>query len=393
MTPGRVTLTPARREDLATLEAAAVVGIGPIVPVSLRVAGNAHARRLLLEVELMLYGDPPAQEAGRHGAAWRLKGRLVSAGWAAQCAMPPVGEPDDTLEVAAATPSDSADAELDYTFTLTQPPVAIKGDGGWQQYLPPGVPAASGARRRDAPRRPLAERLAHALSAWLEDPVPLASLQSAREYACYGPLGHFGPVEAWVLERSGQTDLAVDATPLGCADDRPETGGEPATLLSLYGERFGTWLLHRQHVQHLKPPHKAAPAPRQVTAEVLIAPTAEALMAQCDLTPAEKRLFRQAGILPHATLWPAREAWHSEGPACDTPGVDTHALAPGTALDLSRIPDRPRKHLHAIAELAEQGRLDAGDTELLLRTARQLGKARAQGRPATRARARAVTRR
>lgn len=388
----RVSLAQDVSDVLGELDAAAT--IGPIAPVALKVSGHDRAPRLILQVELILIGECSAGRDTSTCPAWRLHATLASDCWAVERSLPPVGQPDDTLEVSESSTSTGRDAALGYTVALSQPPMAIKGDSGWLQYLPQEMAHAPGASRK-GDSATLAERLADVLSTWLTESFPVTTVESACEAACHGPVGHFGPVEAYVLERSGQADLAVDATLLGHSDDRDEAGGEPTTLLSLYGERFGTWLLHRQRIQYLKPPRKDAPVPRQVTAEVVIAPTADALMAQCALTTAEKRLFQQAGILPHATLWPAQDNPVPEDREDETPGSreSGSTAPPSTALDLSRVPDRLRKHLQAITQLAEQGKLDATDTDLLLKTARQFSKAKAQGKPAPTASGRIVSRR
>ena len=388
-----VTLNPDSTVSLATIDSAAR-HIGPIAPVTLRVVGHTHARQLIIDVELMLFGDGTASPNGGHPPAWRLRGQLVSSAWVPQHTVPPVGQQDEAIDASITDVTTASAAEVTYTVTLTQPPLQIKGDTAWLKYLPPST-AGEAEQGETANDITLTDKLCHAFSDWLTETLPVSTVEAACETACHGPVGHFGAVEPYVLERSGQADLAVDATLLGRADDSPNTGSEPTTQLFLYGERFGTWLLHRQRTQILKPPHKDAPAPKQVTSEVVIAPTADALIQQCDLTPTEKRLFQQVGILPPATLWPAQDIVTPQEATPDNTVITTDgtASAPSTALDLSGVPDRPRKHLQAITQLAEQGKLDATDTDLLLKTARQLSKAKTQGKPVTKTAARTVIRR
>ncbi|TQE92852.1 MAG: hypothetical protein FKY71_18920 [Spiribacter salinus] len=371
--------------------------IGPIAPVKLQVAGHAQARQLLIDIELIVFGVSPAlsDDSGSYRPAWRLQGQLASTAWIPSSSWPPVSQPDETIEAAITDVAEASAVDLAYQLTLTQPPIQIKEDTAWLKYLPPG-PAREADHGNIVDGTTLTDKLCDALNDWLTETFPVSTVEATGETACHGSVGHFGPVEPYVLERSGQADLAVDATLLGRADDSPNTGSEPTTQLFLYGERFGTWVLHRQRTQILKPPHKDAPAPKQVTSEVVIAPTADALIQQCDLTPTEKRLFEQVGILPPATLWPAQGI---ATPQEATPDINTvitsdgTASAPSTALDLSGVPDRPRKHLQAITQLAEQGKLDATDTDLLLKTARQLSKAKTQGKPVTKTAARTVIRR
>ncbi|MFP4263539.1 MAG: hypothetical protein ACLFRS_09290 [Halomonas sp.] len=294
-----------------------------------------------------------------------------------------------------------AQLDLQLTSTPWQPPVELSASVGdvpsdtgsaWSPELlqaevyyslgdlrlrPEGHPRAVGwlpfvempsAWRRAADRQQtLSSQLEVALRVWLHDVLSLSTVAGIQEALLSGPVGHFGPLETCLLERSGQADLAVDATLLGSADDSDLCVGEATTFLDLYGERFGLWLLHRRTCKLLKPPRKDAPAPRQWHCSVLVGHTAEALIAQTELTETEKHLFQSAGILPHATLWPSR-------PSAERSGQDSTSRQ-STLLDLSHVPDRPRRHLQAIAQLAQQRRLDASDIELLLKMARQLGKA------------------
>lgn len=216
---------------------------------------------------------------------------------------------------------------------------------------------------------------------WLQNSLNVTSVAGAEAALLTGAVGYFGPVEAYVLERSAQADLAVDATLLGSADDADENGGEPAVFLTLYGERFGHWLLHRRTVKVVKPTRKDLPPTHHWHSSVVIANTSDMLIAQCELTASEKRLFQSAGLLPHATLWP-HESNISPGNVQESASTQTEPAVASTALNLSDVADRPRRHLLALVQLVQQGKLDATDTDLLLKTARQLSKAHAARRSA-----------
>lgn len=230
----------------------------------------------------------------------------------------------------------------------------------------------------------MGDRLEAVISLWLSDELSVTTVVGAEEALLRGPVGHFGLLESLVLERTGQADLAVEATPLAEADDSPESGGDPTLFLSLLGERFGMWLLYRRQVKVLKATRKDAPPPKECTCSVQVAESAEALMAQCGLSPAEKRLFQQAGCLPHATLWP--EVEHTASNGLLRGSGQPEPLSPDsrhTGFDLSSVPDRQRQHLQALLRLVVQGKLDSHDTDLLLKTARHLARGRNSVKPAT----------
>lgn len=65
--------------------------IGPIAPVKLQVAGHAQARQLLIDIELIVFGDLPAlsDDSGAYRPAWRLQGQLASTIWVLPCAWSP----------------------------------------------------------------------------------------------------------------------------------------------------------------------------------------------------------------------------------------------------------------------------------------------------------------
>lgn len=334
-----------------------MASVGPIAPVSLRIEGNAQARRVSLIVDMYLVADDTT--------AWRLRGQLLSEAWAPLGPLPPVGRCQAEL---APTVMEGATAALSYTLAVHAPPLRTRGDQQWLKYLQPQTMLTTA---EEATPDPLEEMIRRALQAWLTHSFPVATVGEAIEASRHGPIGHFGPVESRVLERSGQADLAVDATFLGEADDTAEQGGKATFTLTLYGERFGRWLLHRRTTRPVKnPPKNASVPPCLLVHEVVIAEGAEQLIDQAGLGAVEKRLFQRVNILPHATLWPDCDAQSSEASATES----SSATATTTELNLSGVPDRPRRHLQAIALLAQQGRLDATDVDLLLKTARQLSK-------------------
>lgn len=337
--------------------------VGHIAPVRLSVEGNAALRRLRIGVDLYLIAEGDTLPV-------RLRGQLVSTSWAPLAALPPVlqsipGETPDSPAVAT--------GPLTYRLSRLGAPVRVSGERSWLQYLYPASALATSQEPASEPA-PLVESLRLALCEWLTHDFPVATVGEAIETAMQGPVGHFGPLDSRVLERSGQSDLAVEATWLGEADNTAEQGGRPTLGLTLYGERFGTWLLHRCSMQAVKARPKQEPAPSPLYHhEVLMAETSSALMEQAGLGPVEKRLFQQAGLLPHARLWQGVESDASaeqgaEGSRQEDPP------AGDTALDLSGVPDRPRRHLQAIATLAGQGKLGPVETDLLLKLARQLSR-------------------
>jgi len=292
---------------------------------------------------------------------------LLSTPWLPTRTLPPPVVGNTPLP----TPVEAAGhATLSYSLERAAPGSADNGaNGSWLRYLGTPHPDSSASAGL-----PLWQQLEPAVAHWLEHTGAVQTVAGAEAAAFEGPLGYFGPLEAHLLERTGQLDLTVDATLLASADDAHETGGEPTTTLALYGERFGVWLLNRRSVKVLKAARRGAPAVQQWLSEVVVAESVEALLAQTGLGTVEKRLFRQAGLLQAEPLWPSRQ---SETTAGSTEAADSApAAAAATTLDLSAVPDRPRRYLQAIVALAQQGKLDATDMDLLLRTARQLARAR-----------------
>ncbi|MCG6659761.1 hypothetical protein HOP52_18590 [Halomonas campisalis] len=332
--------------------------VGHIAAAKLSVEGNARLRRLRIGVELFLLAEGDA-------APCRLRGELVSASWSPLAPLPPVqqrleGETPDLPAVAS--------VPLPFTFAGLGAPVRVSGERSWLQYLHP-IKAMVGAADSASEPMPLAESLQLALAEWLTHDFPVATLGEAIDTAMCGPVGHFGPLESRVLERSGQSDLAIEATWLGEVDNAAEQGGRATLALTLYGERFGAWVLHRRGMQPVKARPKQESGPAPVFAhEVLVADTADALIEQAGLGPVEKRLFQQVGILPHARLW--QQVDEPEG------GEPADEADPKSAmtLDLSALPDRGRRHLQAIAGLVRQGKLGPSDIDLLLKLARQLSR-------------------
>lgn len=238
------------------------------------------------------------------------------------------------------------------------------GAGFWQQYLTPGqvqVPAAT----RQVSADDLGEVLRAALARWLGRTLAVTTVSAASEFADSGSVGAFGTVQGRVLERTAAADLAVDVTPLGEVTDADDHEGVAHARMALYGERHGRWLLHRCVAQPRKPRRNEAVLQPLYQCEVLVAESAAELVAMAGLGQLEKRLFQAAGVLPHATLAdPTTSEANEEG-------------ATPQQLDISRVPDRSRRFLQAIAALAQPGGgLDATDLDVLLRVGRQIARQR-----------------
>ncbi len=326
--------------------------VAHIAPVSLVVEGNPRVRRLRLAVDLFLRStDPQCQD---EASPFRLRGQLVSASWAPLAELPPcqvaIEEPSPELPAVAST-------LLGFTLTELTKPVRVSGALSWLQYLHPIKAMASSTE--DLPGASVADALHRALLEWLSREACVATVGEAADTALNGPIGAFGPLEPRVLERTGQTDLAIDASWLGEADNAAEQAGEPTLKLVLYGERFGAWVLHRSSLQPAKARAKqASSAPFSFAHEVLVANTSEQLIEQAGLDAVEKRLFQQVGILSHERLWHSTEQEVSE---------QYH-------LDLSGLAARPLRNLQMIASLAQQGKLTPADLDLLTKLARQLSR-------------------
>ncbi|WP_404298467.1 hypothetical protein [Halomonas sp.] len=329
--------------------------VGHIAPMSLRVEGNKQARRLLLVVDIYLMS---VEEA----APLKLRGQLVSAAWSPLASMPPAHQLADIVPEVAPV----AKARLDVTLAAMSQPIPISDERSWLQFLSPAKAMATHDEEASV-SAPLVESLPQALKEWLTHVLPATTVAEAIDLALHGPVGYFGPVEPRVLERSGQADLAVDATWLGEADNGAQQGGQTTSILTLYGERHGNWLLHRRNALPTKARNKQETPPLSWTCEVLVTASAKQLVELAGLGTLEKRLFQQAGVLPHARLWPDGEDCESDRDA----GAD---VAGSTFLDLSQLADRPRRHLQAIVSLAQEDKLSPQAIDLLLRVARQLAK-------------------
>lgn len=328
-------------------------------------AGDAC--RLVLRAAVYLREAPGTQRA-------QLELQLTSSPWRPTRALPALaGSPDDSAPVAGAEST-----VLHYVLTDVQPkPLSHPRSSAWLHYVDSSIARYAAV---DA-QWPVSVQIESVLPIWLRKVLSLDTVEGVQEALLSGPVGHFGPVEKLVLERTGQTDLAVEATLLAEADDAPETASDPSLLLSLMGERFGLWLLYRRQAKVLKPARKDAPAPKEWTCSVQVAESAEALIAQCALTPAEKRLFQSAGCLSHATLWAnVDHAVEDEAPGDGHSKSTTPEAARTTSLDLSGMEDRSRQQLQAIVQLAQQGKLATGDIDLLLRTARHLARGKGGAR-------------
>jgi len=258
----------------------------------------------------------------------------------------------------------SSDPEqpLEYRVESLQPvATSAAGEGRWQQYLTPGSSPAPADLAR-APADTLRQELLLVLERWLAHNLVVNTVAGARRCALSGSVGQHGPLQRKVLERSGQADLEVDVTAFGEVSDASERGGSPGTILALYGERHGRWLLHRRVAQPQKVRRNEPELPQQFSCTVLIASDIDALIKLAGLNPLEKRLFQSAGFLPHATL---PEPAAAEPSPADTPQT----------IDVSKVADRARAYLQAIAALAQTGKLNVGDMDLLLKLARHLVKA------------------
>lgn len=338
--------------------------VGYISPASLTVEGNDRLRRLRIGVEFFLLAHEEATPC-------RLRGELVSSSWSPLAPLPPVQQ-----HLAGEAPDlpDDVSCPLSYVLAGLGAPVRVNGDQSWLKYLHP-IQAMAGSTEVACEPLPLAEALPEALAEWLTNDFPVATLGAAIDTAMRGPVGHFGPLESHVLERSGQQDLAIEATWLGEVDNAVEQGGQASLSLTLFGERFGAWVLCRRSMQPVKARPKQEPAPPPLfTHEVLVAETGDALIEQAGLGPLEKRLFQQVGILPHARLWHEADDSEEVELADESRAAEAGKLKPDTSLDLSAVPDRGRRHLQAIAALARQGKLAPSDTDLLLKLARQLSR-------------------
>ncbi|WP_162472919.1 hypothetical protein [Methylotuvimicrobium alcaliphilum] len=217
---------------------------------------------------------------------------------------------------------------------------------------------------------PLADALRQTLLDWLYS-QQLTYREGLVNWIATGPIGHFGSVETRVLERTGQADLQVDVTCL--AQVRQANNPDiPETCLTLYGERLGTWLLHRNQPKVTKVVNKES---QQLLVnehqEVLIADRLEDLIQQTGLGPLEKRLFKQAKLLPPERLW------HT--PSLETNQTPEHTCVkrqPEEAtLNLSGLDARSRSSLTQLFKWAQQGQLTYLNLDLLYKVARQLSKA------------------
>ncbi|CAM3443596.1 hypothetical protein [Halomonas lysinitropha] len=323
--------------------------VAHIAPVSLVVEGNARVCRLRLSMDLFLRNLGEA-------SPFRFRGQLVSATWAPLAELPP-----RQVSIDAQTPELPAEASLPLCFTLSElsRPIRVGGSQNWLRYLQPIKAMASPAEEASG-AAPVADALHQSLSEWLTHDVCVATVGEAADSAMHGPVGAFGPLEARVLERSSQADLAIDATWLGEVDNAAEQAGEPTVRLVLYGERFGAWVLHRCSLQPAKARAKQTTLPPSFAHEVLVAESSQQLIEQAGLGAVEKRLFQQVGILPHERL---RSSAEEPSSADERPG-----------LDLSGLADRSLRHLQVIASLAQQGKLAPADLDMLMKLARQLSR-------------------
>lgn len=237
----------------------------------------------------------------------------------------------------------------------------VNGDSFWQKYLFPDnqklivdtLPAVSPA--------PLATQLCQQLQQWLQQQLAVDTVDGALECVKTGPVGAFGPVETQLLKRSNQTDLQADVCCLAKIDNATQAGPEAAVYLTLYGERFGSWLLHRRTAVTIKPRRNDAKAVTEYRYELLVAQSAEALIAQAGLGDLEKALFQQAAVLPYDRLYADGDA---DSVSTKTPAV----------LDLSSVPARNQRYLQSLFSMTQSGSLNTADLDLVHRLARHLAK-------------------
>lgn len=318
--------------------------IGDMALERLVVEGNEHARRLRLWVDVALSGGAPTRQV-------QLRLTVCSEAWAADSRLPPV----HVREIFEPEVAADASVPLGYWITgLTRVEPATATGAFWLKYL---FKDADGGPvdREEAPEGHWRDDLPESLAVWLAETLRVGTVGGAISCAMSGPAGRFGVVSRRVLERTGQADLEVDVTPLGEADDRPETDGDGTRYLSLYGERHGSWLLHRRIAEQRKVRRANSASQVPLKTDVLVADSAESLVRLAGLGPVEKRLFREAGVLKNATLL-------EENP---------EAAAPHW-IDLGSLPDRTRAGLSGIAALATRGKLGPADVDLLARIARYL---------------------
>ena len=312
--------------------------------------GGDGYRRLRIDADLLLQGD---------GGRRRLGLALASAPWRQDDAWPPAAAP----AAADAPPAGGPAAVL--PFSVLELSLGAAGEepaGHWQRFLQPGAGLETPpAPRRAGAGRPIVEEVTTATARWLDETLAVATVAGALAYLEAGPVGYYGPIMSRLLVRSGQADLAVEATLLAEADAPAEGDAAPAARLALYGDRHGALLLHRRRLTPAGRKRSAGPPLEDYEADVLAADSAETLMAEAGLGALEKRVFSAAGLLQPASL---REHYLARAPAGEA----------SATLDLSTLAARPRRALEGVAELALAGRLDATDLDLLLRTARRLAR-------------------
>ena len=318
--------------------------LGQLQPQRLVVEGDEQTRRLSLSLSIYLAGENPDQHV-------KLAVQMYSDPWTYQEPFPPV-TCHRPLPPLASSPGGLGF----HVDTLT---LHMSHDGaGWLRYLT--LPMAMRSRR--SAHVPLDEQIVGAIRQWLSD-TRIDTPAGANSYVLYGPIGYFGPVEPRLLERTGQTDLMVDATLLGEDCDNSCSDQQPSLTLTLYGERHGLWLLNRRTALPIKVrPKEPPPAVIPMQSEVIVAHDAAELIATVGLGPVEKRLFQGAELLQPERLWSAEQV-----------GEQVQEQAELSAmLDLGKLPPRSRRHLQSIATLALHGRLSNVDIDLLLRTAQHL---------------------
>ncbi|CCE22677.1 protein of unknown function [Methylotuvimicrobium alcaliphilum 20Z] len=360
---------------------------GQVTPIRFRLLGQGCSRILQLDMAVDLLPDDAISPLGLHLT-------LVSNSWATIGDWPPslpLAESDGLFDERAVecstmvfsgsmAPDDAASGATGQeavTYTLHKiDHVMLSSDMPWLRLLHSAGKSQSPACAKltslpsGEASLPLADALRQTLLDWLYS-QQLTYREGLVNWIATGPIGHFGSVETRVLERTGQADLQVDVTCL--AQVRQANNPDiPETCLTLYGERLGTWLLHRNQPKVTKVVNKES---QQLLVnehqEVLIADRLEDLIQQTGLGPLEKRLFKQAKLLPPERLW------HT--PSLETNQTPEHTCVkrqPEEAtLNLSGLDARSRSSLTQLFKWAQQGQLTYLNLDLLYKVARQLSKA------------------
>jgi hypothetical protein len=315
------------------------------------VKGGAHSRRLCLWLDALLSGRSPGDELP-------IRLYLESDAWPHEGCWPPFQEAETTT----AAPPCAGCQPLAYRIDrITRRESPRSDEGFWQKMIRGESRAPEQAIGVAA--RPLTDSLLEAVTLQLAA-LDVGTVGGALEFIDSGSVGCHGPVARQLLERSGQADLAIDATRIAEADDAADHGGEAQLLLALYGDRHGAWVLHRRRLQPRKV-RRNDQAPEPIySCDVILADSAAELRELAGMGRTEKELYQRADILPTEDL----RAHYLP----DDTGAD--AGARGQSVELAQLDPRSRRYMDAIALLARDKRLTAVDLDTLLRVARQMAR-------------------